>query len=59
MEIYTKSNFYFGNFANNKRQGTGVMVWIINRNDYHFDYQYFVGEWREGDPHGNGFHYTN
>jgi hypothetical protein len=58
VEIYEDGNFYIGNFANSRRSGEGKMVWM-NKIEETIRFQYYHGEWKDGEPHGDGMHYTD
>jgi hypothetical protein len=57
VEIYENANFYIGGFAASKRDGEGRMVWV-NRSKEVATFQYYVGSWKNGEPHGQGVHST-
>ena len=56
VEIYQRGNFYVGNFIDNKRFGRGLMVWVVDRKGKEKLYQYYHGQWKDGEPHGQGLH---
>ena len=48
-----------GGFIKNKRQGRGKMIWaILDSGSKEVYFQYYSGEWRDGDPNGEGMHST-
>ena len=59
VEVYEDSNFYVGNFLDNKRSGQGKMLWAVkSKESKDLGFQYYNGEWKDGEPHGYGYHFT-